>query len=560
MTDSLRNSLLGLALVAAVALAYARTASFEYLLFDDPGYVIDTPQVLGGITLQNMAWAFATFKTANYHPLTWLSLQSDATLFGNHPAVRHLVNVGLHAANAVLLFLFLARITGRVGAAACVAALFALHPTNVESVAWVSERKNVLCTFFWLLASFAYVHWTKTKSLGSYLLTCGLFLLSLLAKPMAVTFPCALLLLDYWPLGRLESQGQAAFFRTLWRRIREKLPLLVLTTASCVITYIAQDHGGAVQALHRLGLGARAANALLGYLAYLTDLAAPFNLAPLYPLPKALAGWKIATAGLTLAGLTALAWRYRHKERAALVGWLWYLGTLAPMIGLVQVGAQARADRYLYIPAWGLFMIAAYCAPRRVLANRASIPALLALLALLGVGTWRQTGIWQNNEALVARMAVLDDQPGMLYNQAYLLQRQGRFAEAEAAYKKTLALSPRHAGANNNLGGMLLDAGRYEEAVQYLDRALKTEPTRYNAALNLGMALFELRRFEEAAAATAQAVQLNPKEADGQANMGFILLALNRRQEALEYFTRALELDPANAQVRDAIEAVKQGK
>jgi tetratricopeptide (TPR) repeat protein len=565
MSLGARKALWSLGLMLCALLAYGKVGSFEYLHYDDYAYVTQTPQVLEGLSLKNLVWAFSTYRTANFHPLTWLSLQADATFLGNEPGARHVVNAVLHAANAALLFLLLAAATGRLWPALFAAALFALHPVNVESVAWVAERKNVLCAFFWLLASLAYLAWTRRPSLGRYGLLCALFLLSMLAKPLAVTFPCALLLLDYWPLNRFFTSNRG-FFGSLGARILEKAPLFALTAASCVITYIAQNAEGAVE--HRISLAERCANALIGYAAYLLDLLAPVDLEPMYPLPKTILGWNAAGAALLLLGLSALLWRARRRLPSAWVGWLWYLGTLVPMIGLVQVGMQARADRYLYVSAWGLFWLVGYGAaelPERFPAHKTGLRrglsvAALAVLLALGLGTWRQSEIWRDSPALFQHMRVVEGHPGMLYNQALILQKSGRFAEAAEGYRKALAANPRHAGAANNLGGLLLDAGHYEEALAPLARALELEPHRFAAALNLGAALFELGRLEEAAAATARALELDPSSGDAVTNMGLILMRAGRAREALPFLRKALELDPGDELVRAALEAASQEK
>lgn len=568
MSLGLRKTLWVLGLMLCASLAYGKVGQFEYLHFDDSDYVTETPQVLEGISLKNLVWAFSTYRTANYHPLTWLSLQADATLFGNEPGPRHLVNLALHAANAALLFLLLASATGRLWPALFAAALFALHPVNVESVAWVSERKNVLCAFFWLLASLSYLAWTRaprSSRLGLSVLTCSLFLLSLLAKPMAVTFPCALLLLDHWPLNRFFNPGQG-FLRSLGARMLEKAPLFALTVASCLITYHAQNTQGAVA--HLISLPDRCANALVSYAAYLIDLIAPMDLEPLYPLRRSFSGWKIAGSLSLLLGLSALFWRARRRLPSAWVGWLWFLGTLVPMIGVIQVGSQSRADRYLYVSAWGLFWLVSYAAAelpalfpaRRVAIQRGLVGAALAILLALGLGVWRQSEMWRDTLSLFQRMTVQEGRASMKYNYALILQKKGKLIEAAQTYQEVLALDSRHAKAANNLGGLLLDAGRYAEAVAPLAHALELEPNRFNAALNLGVAFFELGRLEEAAAATQRALQIDPNSGDAITNMGLILMQAGQPQQALPYLRKALELDPTNELVRSALQAASQAQ
>src|SRR5579883_3235845 len=358
MTDSqarFRQAALAAGSVAVLALAaYAPIGdgSYQFLNVDDNEYVTENPHVQAGLTGPSLWWALTKFHSHNWHPLTWMSLQLDWQLYGPNPLGFHITNVLLHAANAVLLFFALRSLTGAVGRSAVVAAFFAVHPLHVESVAWVAERKDVLSTLFGMLALVAYTRYARSGSLSRYLLVVAFLALSLLAKPMLVTLPFLFLLLDYWPLRRWPAQASAR------RLLLEKVPLLVLVLFSCVMTLIAQHRGGAVNSLKLTPLSERLANSSLAYVQYLGQTIAPLNLAVFYPFPHGRVSFPLAlAAGLLLACLTWLAWRERKSRPYFLVGWLWYLGTMVPVIGVVQVGGQAHADRYTYFPLIGIFLL-----------------------------------------------------------------------------------------------------------------------------------------------------------------------------------------------------------
>jgi hypothetical protein len=363
-----------MALAAAVAAAYAPLWDAGFAGLDDHLYVSGNPHVQQGLTREGVAWALGSTKASNWHPLTWLSLMLDCQLFGAGAGSHHLVNVGFHVANSVLLFLVLRRMTGRRWPSALVVALFALHPLHVESVAWVAERKDVLSTLFWILTMGAYVRYARRPGVLRYLPVFAFLLLGLMAKPMLVTLPFVLLLLDYWPLGRLARaeagatglapSGEVAGGRRakVWRLVLEKVPLLVLAAASCVVTFAVQRHGEAVMPLERLALPARMANAAVSCVAYLGKMVWPQGLTVLYPYPADRPAWEVAAAAAFLLAVTAAAAALVRRRPYLAVGWFWYLGTLVPVIGLVQVGEQPMADRYTYVPLIGTFIMVAWAA------------------------------------------------------------------------------------------------------------------------------------------------------------------------------------------------------
>ncbi|HEY6838925.1 MAG TPA: hypothetical protein VI389_09300, partial [Geobacteraceae bacterium] len=341
--------LIALSLLLVTLILFGRAGGFAFVNFDDPSYVAANSHVAGGLTPENVRWAFTSFHEANWHPLTWLSHMLDVTLFGLSPRGHHWVNVLLHGGNGVLIFLLLARLTGRTGRSAVVAFLFLIHPLHVEAVAWVAERKELLCTTFSLVTLLAYGSYAARPGTGRYLFALAAFACALMAKPMAVTIPCVLFLLDYWPLGRTATVGAL-------KLAREKVPFFLLTAASCIVTYVAQQQGGAVGTLFPLSV--RVANAATAYVFYLGKTLWPARLAVIYPFTPSIPFWQMGGALLLLVALSLAAFRLRRRFPWLVVGWLWYLGTLIPVIGLVQVGLQAAADRYTYFPLTGIFIAA----------------------------------------------------------------------------------------------------------------------------------------------------------------------------------------------------------
>jgi hypothetical protein len=408
--------LLCLLLAGAALLAYIEVKDYDFITFDDLTYVVENPMVRAGLTWPGVQWAFSAVHSYNWHPLTWLSHMLDCQLYGMWPGGHHLTNVFFHLANTILLFLFFSRVTGALWPSALVAALFALHPLHVESVAWVSERKDVLSTFFWLATMWAYAGYVSAPSFKRYLLILLLFALGLMAKPMLATLPLVLLLLDYWPLGRiagmLPPQGAIEGSpppltgppkKSYWPLIREKIPLCALAVLSCLITVLAQRGGGSVIPLAILPLDARIANALVACLKYLLKLVWPYPISYYYPLAP-IPWWQTVWAGLVLVLMSAFLLYGARRHPYLGVGWLWYLITLAPVIGLVQVGGQAMADRYTYVPFIGLFIIAAWGIAEATAGWRRrktilSLSAAAVLLACLA-SSWMQAGYWRNSESL----------------------------------------------------------------------------------------------------------------------------------------------------------------
>lgn len=540
----LRLACLGLA--AAVFLVFGRVGWHEFVAYDTRPYITENPWVLRGLTFDGLAWAFTSVHAANWHPLTWISHMVDVDLFGPRPGLHAVENVAWHAANSCLLLLALVRMTGAFGRSLTVAALFALHPLHVESVAWVVERKDVLSTFFGFLCFLAWERWTRKEHRSDFVLA-GLFLaLGLLAKPMLVTWPCVLLLFDLWPLRRANLGARRLFL--------EKLPLFVLAAGSAVATVIAQRAGGAIQSLENLPLGSRIANAALAYVGYLEKTFWPVDLAFYYPHGAGGAPGMLAALVL-LALVTGVAVAARARMPYFLVGWLFFLGTLVPVIGLVQVGGQAMADRYTYVPLIGVFLIVAWGA-YDVGAKSPLIAGTIVLV--LGFLASRQVGTWKDTEAL-ARHAlaategnhVAHDLLGSTFLDA------GRLGEAEAEFRAALAIAPGDVEAASNLAAVLDLQGRPREAEEVLRGALALSPTR--AVLHRRLALVRLSlarlllhegKIEEAERELALAIEANPGDAEARRGRARALLLLGREREAKDELEEVLRLAPTYAHAK----------
>jgi tetratricopeptide (TPR) repeat protein len=559
-----RPRLIALLLALTTLVVYLPVVHDGFVNFDDQEYVTENHPVLAGLTWDSLRWAFSSFHAANWHPLTWLSHMLDCELFGPNPGAHHFVNVLFHSANAALLFALLLRLTNALWPAAFVAALFAWHPLHVESVAWVAERKDVLSTFFALLALLSYTKFVKENCRRSFWFALIFFALGLMAKPMLVTLPFVMLLLDFWPLGRvagfkLQVTGsetanlQPSTFNLL---TLEKWPFFLLAAGSCVVTYFAQRLGAAVMTLEQLSFALRFQNALIAYARYLLDTVWPVYLAILYPLPNHL-HWIHAAAATSTAVLLViswLAWRARNNRPYVIVGWLWFLGTLVPVIGLVKVGSAALADRYTYFPLIGIFLIAAFGA--RDLAARfpflkklLPVAAVLILAASVGL-TERQLTFWHDSETLFRRdLAVTADNANAHINLGAALEMSGREPEALAEYREAARLAKDNVNAHFNIANLLTKMDRPAEALPEFDQAIALAPGMANLRNGRGEALAELGKFSEAESAFDEAVRLDPDYAAPHFELGKALLKQGRDAEAIDQFRAALRLDPDNFKI-----------
>jgi tetratricopeptide (TPR) repeat protein len=486
---------IAVALVLATLGAYATVVGNGFVHIDDNAYVTDNPHVQAGLSAGTVAWAMTTFRAGNWHPLTWLSHALDCQLYGLHPAGHHVTSLLLHVVNVLGLFFLLRRWTGSIGRSAFVAALLALHPLHVESVAWVAERKDVLSGFFWIATLWAYALWVERPGAGRYALVLACFALGLMSKPMLVTLPFVLLLLDVWPLRRVGAPF-----------VREKIPLFLLAAASSVVTFLVQRDQGAMALGAKLPAGLRVENAVVSYAAYIVQTVWPAGLGSFYPHPiDADSFARVAGSALLLAAVTAAAILARRTHPYALVGWLWYLGTLVPVIGLVQVGAQARADRYTYLPLIGLSIAVAWAAVD-VAANfrhgrRALAAAGLALAATWSVLTWEQVAYWKDDRALFGRIVELVPDNAAAHGMLGMVHlRERRIPEAIAEYQTALRLEPSYAQGHSNYGMALEIQGRSDEAISEYRAAVALDPNLAEAQHNLGAALTKAGLAEEGAA------------------------------------------------------------
>lgn len=553
------------ALVVAAALAALVLVTFwpvtrhEFVAFDDDLYVTRNPWVQRGLTAESVHWAFTNFGySANWHPLTWLSHMADVELFGLDPGRHHAVNLALHAASTVVLFLLLLAASGALWRSALVAALFAVHPLHVESVAWVAERKDVLSAFLFFLAAAAHVRFARRPGAGRYALLLLLFALGLLAKPMIVTLPLVLLLLDWWPLGRpfgLAPGGAAAArtARVLRHPLGEKLPLLALAALASAVTFAAQRRGGTVTGIEVLRLPLRVANAANSCVVYLGQTLWPAKLAVFYPYPThgwaALPPWRLALAALILLGATAAAFLLRRRIPALTAGWTWYLAMLAPVAGFVQVGTQARADRYTYLPLVGVFIAVAWALPAKP-GRRAAFPAgaALAAVALCAVLARAQAGVWRDKITLFRHALEVTENNWVAHiNLARAYQDAGRKGEAVAEYREVLRIVPQLSEGRVALSALLQELGRNEEAATVLQETARARPDLWQARLNLGIGLLNDGRTDEAIVSLREAVRLKPDSADARFNLGTALARKREFEEAAQQLEEGLRLEPADA-------------
>jgi len=548
--------LLAIALVLVTIAVYYQVGSHDFIDLDDPGYVFNNPHVNTGLSLANAQWAFTTGHAANWHPITWLSHQLDVSLFGVKPGWHHAVNVAWHVVNTLLLFGLLRMMTGALWRSAFVAAIFAVHPAHVESVAWVSERKDVLSACFWLLTTWAYVDWARRGEAWRYGLVVMGFALGLMAKPMLVTLPFTLLLLDYWPLERTSVSWT--------RKVLEKLPLIAMAVASSVITSIVQQRGGAVGTLELVPMSDRLANAIVSYGGYLKMLVWPADLAVLYPYVFNLPVASVALAGVALAAITALAWSVRRSEPSVLVGWLWFLGTLVPVIGLVQIGVHALADRYTYVPYIGVLVAVAWGG--RALAMRLHLTSAFlrvaafaiviaaAVVAHAQVATWESSeGIWLQAALSTKNNARAHNELGVIYGNA------GHPEDAVLQFREALRLQPDISDARNiypNLGRALMSQGQVADAIPYLERAVTLNPNIADYRHQLALAYFGVKRNAEAVTSWRDAVRLDPKFEEAWFTMGMVLAGDRRIDEARRAFAEVLRINPSRKDARQALEGL----
>lgn len=538
-------------LLAVLAFAaYWPALNCGFVQLDDPEYVVANPHIQHGLTWPMAVWAFRSGYAANWHPLTWLSHALDVELFGLNPRGHHAASIAWHSGNAVLLFLVLTSLTGARWRSAAVAALFAVHPLHVESVAWVAERKDVLSTFFWLLSVWAYGRYASDAMAGranlkAYGVSLACFALGLMAKPMVVTLPFVLLLLDFWPLARFSSQSN----KMISRLLREKLPFFLLSIASSLITFLVQRHAGVMSSLTKIPAGARLDNLPVAYARYLLRIVCPIHLAAFYPHPRFWPVWEVAVSAAALVVLTVWVVR-QHRPRPYLaVGWFWFLGMLIPVIGLVQVGNQSMADRYAYLPMVGILIMIVWGGNELLSAQprlKAIGPSSCAVaVALCGLLTARQAGFWHDTVTLFVHTSeITADNYEAFYNLGLYWQHHGEPARAIEYYQKSIDIKGDYAPAHNNLGYLLLAGGQAGQAVKEFSAALEAQPVYPEAAYNLGRAYMTNREPDRAIASFSRALAMDPKVPDINYSLGEVLLQQGQLDRAREYLERALQLRP----------------
>jgi tetratricopeptide (TPR) repeat protein len=544
--------LICLFLILITFAAFWQVRHNEFISLDDNLYVTENLHVQRGLTVKGLAWALTRSYAGHWHPITWLSHMLDYNLYGLNPGGHHMTNVFFHVANTLLLFLLLEKMTGALWRSGFVAALFAVHPLHVESVAWVAERKDVVFTLFWILTLWAYSFFVKKPKLGRYLMVLLCFILSLMSKPMAVTLPFVLLLMDFWPLGRfkLEKSIDAAQQGIpLSRLILEKIPLFLLTAGFSVFTLLSHWKGGALTSFVKIPLGMRIGNALVSSIDYITKMIWPAHLAVLYPHPMSLPIWETVGAALLLIILTALMFIAGRRWPYLIVGWLWYLGTLVPVMGLVQAGPQAMADRFTYIPLIGLFIVVAYGVPDLLTRWRYRNIVLAAsgglVLTILIITTLSQVRLWQNSITLFNHtLKVTGDNPIIHNNLGVTLMKQGREKEAWAHCTRALEINPNYADALYNQGALLVGQGKDQEAMALFAKTLRIKPSHAEAHHYLGVLLTKQGKIQEAIHHFMEAVRAKADYGEAYRNLGIVLVGQGKEQEAIPYFREALRINP----------------
>lgn len=503
--------LLGIAISILALLVYWQVQTFEFINMDDPLYITDNPQVRNGLTKEGIKWAFTFNDTSYWHPLTWLSHMVDCKIYRLNPKGHHFTNILFHIASTLLLFVTMRKMTGALWRSAFVAAFFALHPLNVESVAWVANRKNILSAFFWMLAMWSYSHYASKPGILRYVMVFFAMLLGLLAKPTVVTLPFVFLLLDYWPLRRClspslaKNSGPSFKSGTIPRLILEKLPLFALSAATVGVSYLSSRHMGIMIPQEVLPFGLRIKNALLSYVVYIEKMFVPLDLGVFYPFNETVPFWSIAATCIALLAMTVIAVRFAGASPYIAVGWFWYLGTLVPVMGLVQQGLwPAFADRFAYIPLIGLFIVTVWgfsdLLDRRRVSKTLGFAAGSLAVLILGAVAWTQTGYWKNSITL---------------------------------FQRAVDVTSNNPLAHYNLGVALYNSGRFDEGILHCREALRLDPDDDDAHLSLGLALFHLGRWEEAMSHFREALRINPDSETARQNIEAINRKLGRNpQEA----------------------------
>jgi protein O-mannosyl-transferase len=522
---------------------FIQTLRYDFVNYDDPHYVYQNTRIISGINVANVAWAFTHVHSENWHPLTTITHMLDCQLHGLNAGWHHFTNVFLHCLAVVLLFVALERMTGALWRSAFVSAVFAVHPLHVESVAWISERKDVLSALFFMLTLLAYLHYTRAPSIGRYVTVGLVFAFGLMAKPMLVTLPFVLLLLDYWPLGRFEAR-RSNTVRQLKRLVLEKIPLITLSAVSSIVTFLAQR--GAIGWTEQLPMSERISNAFVAYVVYVRQMFWPARLAVFYPHPEnRLPGWEVSLALIVLVGITAAAFVFRKKAPYLVTGWLWYLGMLVPVIGLLQVGWQGHADRYTYLPQIGLYIAVTWAVTDLTRSWRFQRIALAAAAVLIGGAlscrAWLQTSYWRDSETLFTHaLAVTSNNDVALNNLGIIFLDKGQLDDAISKLQAAIDLRPENAPAHDNLAKALLKKGQVAEAMVHYRKFLELEPANVEARNTLGTALIQQGHVREALDQWQEALALQPENGNAASNLAWVFATCP--EDSIRDGTRAVEL------------------
>ncbi len=561
-------------LFVVILAVYGQINTHDFIGYDDDKYVTENIHVIQGLSLKNLVWAFQSTHASNWHPLAWLSHMLDVELFGMNPGAHHMTNVFFHILNSLLLFVVLRKMAAHLWPSAVVALLFALHPLHVESVAWVAERKDVLSTFWGLLTFWGYYRYIQRPGTVRYLWVTGFFALALMTKPMLVTLPFLLLLIDYWPLGRFQpapfaaAADSPAHTYSELRLVVEKIPLFLLSGLSSAVTFWAQYKGNAVGLGDVHPLATRVANALVAYVKYILKMFWPDNLAVLYPYPNVIIGWQVLAAFLVLGGITFLSLRYRKNLPWLFVGWFWYVGTLVPVIGLIQVGVQAMADRYTYLPLVGLFVIVSWGMDHLTGSWRqkkiALSAALVVLCVLLVTSTRAQVRYWKNSITLFEHaLAVTADNYVLHNNLGFELALQGKTDAAIAHYRAALRINPEFEQASINLGSVLFWQGKRQESFAHYREVLTTKPDFVGVRYNFGVQLLRAGEIDAAVDQFQAALRIKPDYAEVYNSLGAARVSQGKLLEAMANFRQAIRIKPglleAKTNLKNLSAALKRG-
>lgn len=547
--------------LAVITLAvFFQVRNFDFINYDDNKYVSENRHILTGLSRENIVWLF-TKDIGRWHPLAGLTHMLDCQLFGAEPGWHHLTNLLLHIINTLLLFAVFKRATGTVWQSAFVAGLFAIHPLHVESVAWISGRKDLLSTLFWILTIAAYFHYAENRSSGWYVIALALFILGLMAKPMLITLPFVLLLLDYWPLQRFQPR---IFFRLVW----EKIPFFAIAVVAIISTFFIQRSIGGIKPIGTFPLNVRVSNAVISYGGYILKMIWPARLTVFYPYSlTALQAWRVAAVSFLLLFITIYAVRFGKNRKYLLVGWFWYLGTLVPVIGLVQLGEHAMADRYTYVPLIGLFVIIAY-GVNDLLANQKNRKIILGLSAFVVISVFAicaaiQTGYWHNSKTLFEyALAVNENNYVAHYCLGDWWFQQGKIEDAVTHFNEALRINPNYLLAQTGLGVALARQGKFDEAIKWFRSVIKYDSESGQTYYNLGVALAAQGKYDEALRQYRAALDLNPSYVMVYNNIGAILFFQGKLDDAVNYYEKALELEPDYADAHNNLGAalLAQGK